>query len=363
VKGLLLAGGHGTRLRPLTHTGNKHMLPVANKPILYWGLEQLRDAGVQEVGIVLGPIREGIEEGVGDGSRLGLKVTYITQGEPKGLAHAILCARSYLGDEPFLMYLGDNMLERGVQPYVDRFARGDASAVVGAVSVKDPTHYGVVELGPGDRILSIEEKPKVPKSHLALIGVYLFSPEVHEVIPTLRPSARGELEITDAIRALEERTHRVRVLHLEGWWKDTGRPEDLLEANERVLASRPSSFFELRGEVHAGAQVSGHVSLGSGSVIGEGCTVRGPVVIGEKVQIEQGAYVGPYTSIGDRSVVRRAEVERSILMEDVLVDVRIRVLDTILGRGCRLLQRDRTPKGAAFIVGDAGQVVLPPMSD
>ncbi len=363
MKGLLLAGGRGTRLRPLTFTGNKHMLPVANRPILLWGIEQLRDAGVTDLGIILGPIREGIEEGVGDGSSLGVKVTYITQGESKGLAHAILCAREFLADEPFVMYLGDNMLEHGVRPFLDRFARGDASAVVGAVAVREPSHYGVVELGENDTILSIEEKPKQPRSDLALIGVYLFSPEVHEVVRELRPSARGELEITDAIRLLEERTHRVKVLRLEGWWKDTGRPEDLLEANERVLGSRPRSFFQLRGQVHPGARVSGNVFLGEGSVISEGCTVRGPVVLGRGVRIEAGAYVGPYTSIGDRSVVLHAEVDRSILMEDVVVDARIRVVDSILGRGCHVLQRDRAPKGAAFVVGDAGQVVLPPERD
>lgn len=355
-----MAGGHGTRLRPLTHTGNKHMLPVANKPILYWALEQLKDAGVREVGIVLGPIREGIEEGVGDGSRFGLKVSYIPQGDPKGLAHAILCAREFLGAEPFLMYLGDNMLEHGIRPYVERFARGDASAVVGVVAVKEPFHYGVVELGPEDAIRSIEEKPKVPKSDLALIGVYLFGPEIHEVVRGLQPSARGELEITDAIRGLEERTHRVRVLRLEGWWKDTGRPEDLLDANERVLATRPSSFFRVSGTVELGAHVSGHVALGSGSVVASGCTVRGPASIGDGVRIEEGAYVGPGTSIGDRCIVRRAEIERSILMPEVTIDLRTRIVDSIFGRGCRVVERKHGPNGTAYVMGDAGQVLVSP---
>jgi glucose-1-phosphate thymidylyltransferase len=363
VKGLLLAGGHGTRLRPLTYTGNKHMLPIGNKPILLWGLEHLRDAGVTEIGIILGPIREGIEEAVGDGSALGVKVTYIAQGEPKGLAHAILCARDFLGNEPFVMYLGDNMLEHGIGPYLERYARGDASAVVGAVAVKDPTHYGVVELGPGDSILSIEEKPKAPKSDLALIGVYLFSPEVHEVVRELRPSARGELEITDAIRALEGRTHRVRVLRLEGWWKDTGRPEDLIEANERVLDSRPPAFFQRSGKIHPHAHVSGPIAVGRDTVVGEGCTLRGPLVLGKGVVVDDGAYVGPYTSVGDRSVIRRAEVERSILMEEVVVDLPTRIVDSILGRGCKVLERPHGPRGTSLIVGDAGQVLVSPGRD
>lgn len=359
MKGLLLAGGHGTRLRPLTHTGNKHMLPVANRPILYWGLENLRDAGVKEVGIILGPIREGIEDGVGDGSRFGLDVSYIHQGEPKGLAHAILCAHEFLADDPFLMYLGDNMLELGVRAYVDRFAAGDAVAVVGAVPVKDPTRYGVVELGPEDAILSIEEKPRVPRSDLALIGAYLFGPEIHEVVRGLHPSARGELEITDAIRVLEEQTHRVKVLHLDGWWKDTGQPEDLLEANERVLSSRPRSFFQIHGTVDRDAHISGHVAIGKGSTISKGCTIRGPAVIGDGVRIEHGAYIGPYTAIGDKSVVCRAEVENCIVMDEVRIDVPMRIVDSILGRGCQLQERDHRPSGASFVIGDSGRVLIP----
>ena len=358
MKGLLLAGGHGTRLRPLTWSGNKHMLPIANIPIIDYGLEHLRDAGVKEVGIILGPIREGIEEHVGDGSRYGFRVTYIHQGEPKGLAHAVLCAREYLGDETFLMYLGDNLLEHGAQPFVNRFLRGDASAVVGAVTVREPHHYGVVELDAQDSILSLEEKPKHPRSNLALVGVYLFSSAIHDVVAHLRPSDRGELEITDAIRELQKTTGTVRAIRLEGWWKDTGRPEDLLDANERVLSSRPKAMFQLNGQVHPRAHVSGPVSLGEGSVVREDASVRGPTVIGKGVIIEEGAYVGPYTAIGSGSVLRRAEVDRSIIMENVRIDAPIRVVDSIVGRGTTITERTRLPKGESFVIGDASQVVL-----
>jgi glucose-1-phosphate thymidylyltransferase len=359
MKGLLLAGGHGTRLRPLTFTGNKHMLPIANRPMLFYGLEHLRDAGVTEVGIILGPLKEGIAEQVGDGSSFGLKVTYLVQGEPKGLAHAVLCARDFLGDEPFLMYLGDNLLEQGARPYLDRFAKGDASAVVGAVPVKEPWHYGVVEMGSdGNSIVSIEEKPKKPKSNLALIGVYLFTPAIHDVIKNLKPSARGELEITDAIWALHNATHKVRVIRLEGWWKDTGQPSDLLEANERVLASRPKSFFQILGEVDNKAHVSGHVAIGEGTVIGADTTVRGPAVIGKNVHVEGGAYIGPYTAVGDGSTVRRAEVDRSILMENVEIDAPLRIVDSIIGRSAKISERTRLPKGQSFIIGDASQILL-----
>jgi glucose-1-phosphate thymidylyltransferase len=358
MRGLLLAGGHGTRLRPLTFTGNKHMIPIANRPMLHYGLRLLQEAGIREVGIILGPITEGIREGIGDGHEFGLKVTYLTQGDPKGLAHAVLVAREFLGDEPFLMVLGDNLLEGGAGPYLEAFRTGRPSAVVGAVPVRDPGRYGVVELGPEGQILSLEEKPKAPRSNLALIGVYLFTPEVHDVIRELKPSARGELEITDAIRTLNERTARVKVVRLSGWWKDTGQVEDILEANERVLASRAEPFFELRGTVRPGAHLIGHVALGEGSVVESGVTIRGPAVLGQGVRVENGAYIGPFVAVGDRCVVRQAEVDRSILMDDVVLDLPTRVVDSIIGRGSRLTERTERPKGQSFVIGDSSRVTL-----
>jgi glucose-1-phosphate thymidylyltransferase len=358
VKGLLLAGGHGTRLRPLTFTGNKHMIPIANQPMLFYGLHHLKEAGIEKVGIILGPITEGIREAVGDGSRFGLSVEYIVQGEPRGLAHAVLCAREFLGDEPFLMYLGDNLLEDGPQPYLDAFRAGGASAVVGATPVRNPSDYGVVELDHGGRILSIEEKPKHPRSNLALVGIYLFSPQVHEVIAGLKPSKRGELEITDAIRALNDRTHSVKVVRLAGWWKDTGQVADILEANERVLATRPPSFFQVEGTVEAGAIVLGQVALGAGSFIGAGSTVRGPSVLGKGVRIEAGASVGPFVALGDGVTVRRATVQRTIATENVVIDVPAHFVDSIIGRGTRILERSSPQAGQSLVLGDSSQVTL-----
>ena len=358
MKGLLLAGGHGTRLRPLTFTGNKHMIPIANQPMLHYGLRLLQAAGIREVGIILGPITEGIREGIGDGHQFGLEVTYLVQGDPKGLAHAVLVAREYLGDEPFLMVLGDNLLEGGPEPFLAAFRTGTPSAVVGAVPVREPSRYGVVELDADDRIVSLEEKPKAPRSNLALIGVYLFTPEIHDVIRELRPSSRGELEITDAIRRLNERTQRVKVVRLTGWWKDTGQVSDILEANERVLASRPESFFEIRGTVERGARLIGHVAVGSGSVVESGVTIRGPSIVGDRVRIERGAYIGPFVAIGDGCVVRQAEVDRSVLMDDVVLDLPSRVVDSIIGRGSRLEERTERPKGQSFVLGDSSRVTL-----
>lgn len=221
MKGLLLAGGYGTRLRPLTFTGNKHMIPIANQPMLFYGLRHLAAVGIADVAVVLGPLHEGISEAIGDGSSFGLRVRYIHQGEPKGLAHAVLCAREFLGDDPFVMYLGDNLLQDGARPLVERFDRDHPDAVIGVTPVQNPSSYGVVELE-GNRIVSIREKPPNPRSNLALIGVYLFTPSIHPIIETLEPSARGELEITEAIWKMHEQGRHLAVQRVQGWWKDTG---------------------------------------------------------------------------------------------------------------------------------------------
>ncbi len=358
LKGLLLAGGHGTRLRPLTFNGNKHMIPIANQPMLFYGLNHFKEAGVREVAIILGPITEGIREAVGDGSAFGLKVTYLVQGEPKGLAHAVLIAREFLGDDPFLMYLGDNLLEQGPKEYLEAFRSGHPSAVVGAVPVEHPGHYGVVEVDAAGKIVSIEEKPAEPRSNLALVGVYLFTPEVHDVIAGLTPSHRGELEITDAIRGLNERTGRVEVVRLWGWWKDTGQVGDILEANALVLGSRPPSFFENHAEVRPRARIIGAVRAGPGTVIEDGVTIRGPTVLGSGVRLEEGASVGPFASIGDRGIVRKATVTRSILLEDVQVDVPGTIADSIVGRGSRIVESPATARGRTFVLGDASRIAL-----
>jgi glucose-1-phosphate thymidylyltransferase len=355
---LLLAGGHGTRLRPLTFSGNKHMLPIANRPILLYGLGHLKDVGIRDVGVILGPIKEGIEEQLGDGQRFGLRISYIAQERPLGIAHAILCAREFLDGGPFMMYLGDNLLEHGAHALANRFSEGDADAVIGVVPVPEPSHYGVAELDDSDRLRSIEEKPSQPRSNLAVVGVYVFGPLVHEVVPTLRPSSRGELEITDLIREIDRRTGRVRVVRLTGWWKDTGRPEDLLEANARVLSSRSRDEFWLRGRIEPGCSVQGLVDMGEGSVLRGGSSIRGPAILGRRVIVENGAYVGPFTALGDDVVLRRAEVDRSIIMDAAEIDGALRVVDSIVGRGATIASRGKPPPGQSFVIGDASRIVL-----
>ena len=357
LRGLLLAGGHGTRLRPLTFSGNKHMIPIANRPMLFYGLQHLADAGLREVGIVLGPLHEGIREAVGDGSAFGLRVTYIEQGPPRGLADAVRCAHDFLGDDPFVMYLGDNLLQQGARPLVAAFDREHPEAVVGVTPVLDPTRYGIVELD-GDRIVSLAEKPTEPRSNLALIGVYLFTASIHAAIAKLRPSKRGELEITDAIWELHRTGARVAVQRVEGWWKDTGRPEDLLEANEQVLRSAPAVTLTTEGaEVAPGARIQGPVGIGPGAEIGPDVAIEGPAVIGRGARVLDGASIGAGTALGDRVTVRGASIRRSIVLEGATIEGPFELANSIIGREARLLRSPAKRGATSVMLGDASQLV------
>lgn len=357
MKGLVLAGGHGTRLRPLTFSGNKHMIPIANEPMLFYGLRHLAAAGISNVGIVLGPIHEGIREAVGNGEAFGLDVCYIHQGEPKGLAHAVLCARDFLGDSPFVMYLGDNLLQDGVATFLRRFDSEPADAVVGITPVPHPSRYGVVELD-GEQILSIVEKPSSPRSNLALIGIYLFSRQIHPIIEQLVPSTRGELEITDAIWQLYRAGKRVLVQRVNGWWKDTGRPEDLLEANKLILQTRPTSYFENLGEISEGAEVLGGVRIGPASRVETGARIQGPTVIGKEVRIEKGARIGPGTAIGDRCILSACSVKESLIMEGAEITGGIDIVDSIVGRNARIAAGTGPRVRLSCTLGDATQLRL-----
>jgi glucose-1-phosphate thymidylyltransferase len=357
VKGLILAGGHGTRLRPLTFTGNKHMIPIANEPMLFYGLRHLANGGLKEVGLVLGDAHEGIEEAVGDGRAFGLRVTYIHQGAPKGLAHAVACAREFLAEDPFVMYLGDNLLEEGTAPLIAQFRARPADAIIGVTAVENPSSYGVVEMR-GETIVSIVEKPAQPKSNLALIGVYLFSPKIHAIIDSLSPSRRGELEITDAIWKLHEAGGRVAVRRVSGWWKDTGRPEDLLTANDLVLESWPVDRFRNEGNVSPEAKIQGHVAIGAGTVIDAGARLEGPLVIGTNSWIGSGSQIGPRVAIGDRCSVKGSTVRRSILMEGAELRGRMLVSDSIFGRNARVTCRSARMIPMECVMGDATQITF-----
>ncbi len=350
MKGLVLSGGAGTRLRPITHTSAKQLVPVANKPVLFYGLEAMRAAGIDDVGIVVGETRAEIEAAVGDGSRFGLRVTYLPQEAPLGLAHAVLIAEEFLGDSPFVMYLGDNLLKEGIAPFVRDFERSEPDALILLQRVKDPSEYGIAELQDG-RVVQLVEKPKEPRSDLALVGVYLFTPAVFESVKAITPSARGELEITDAIQHMIDRGLRVEPHTVTGWWKDTGKLEDMLEANRLILSTIES---DVRGEI-AESTLDGPVQVGEGSVI-ERCTVRGPVVIGAGCRLSD-TFVGPYTAISDGVVVEHAEIEHSIILENSRISrLGARMTDSLIGRDCVIAHSEALPVAYRFMVGDSSQI-------
>jgi len=350
MKGLILSGGKGTRLRPLTYTSAKQLVPVANKPVLFYGIEALAAAGITEIAIVVGDTREEIKAAVGDGSRWNVKVTYIEQDAPRGLAHAVLISERFMGSDPFVMYLGDNLLNRGINEFVDEFVRETPAAQILLTKVPDPQMFGVAELNDG-RVVRLIEKPKEPKSDLALVGVYMFSSAVFESVKRIRPSFRNELEITDAIQDLIDRGLPVRPHLVQGWWKDTGKLEDMLEANRLILDTVER---RIDGSVDADSRIEGKVAIDAGAVI-ERSVIRGPVVIGPCARIVR-AYVGPFTSIGARVQIQESEIEHSIILEGCSITNTSRVVDSLMGRNVRIHREPVKPSAYRFMLGDNSEV-------
>lgn len=350
MKGLLLAGGHGTRLRPLTYTGNKHMLPIANKPMLLYGLEHLKNAGIKEIGIILGPIKEGVIETLGDGSSFGVHITYIDQPDPLGLAHAVLISRNFIGNDSFVMYLGDNLLRQGVTDFVNKFETRKLDCVVGVCRVDDPSRFGIAELDDQGRILKLVEKPKEPKSNLALIGVYVFGSSIFDAVRKIKPSWRNELEITDAIQMLLYEDKKVEVEHVSGWWKDTGKPEDLLEANQLILSDIHTS---IQGTLSDQTKITGNLQMGPGSkTVGE-VNIRGPVSIGSNCVVGSHVYIGPYTAIGDNCAIEDTEIENSIIMRECQIQSGERIVDSLIGNSSVIQDgRSNLPRGHKLILGE-----------
>jgi glucose-1-phosphate thymidylyltransferase len=353
MKGLILAAGRGTRLRPLTHTRPKPVIRLAGKPIIRYAVDNLLEAGITEIGVVVSPDTiEDIKLALKDCS--GVQITYIVQEEALGIAHAVGTAKDWLGQSPFVLYLGDNLFQKGVKPFVEAYKPG-ISAVIALVRVPDPRQFGVAVLEQG-RIVKLLEKPKDPPSDLAVAGVYVFSPAIMEIIANLKPSARGEYEITDAIQALVDQGHTVLGQEIAGWWKDTGRPADLLDANRLLLVEQKSPTPVIEGQVHE-SQVTGRVVIEKGAVV-KNSTILGPVHIAQNAIVE-GAYIGPFTSVGPNAVVRQAEVEYSILEDSAVVeDVPLRLHECILGVGARVTRRQSLPKAHKLVLGDLSSLEL-----
>jgi glucose-1-phosphate thymidylyltransferase len=361
MKGLILSGGAGTRLRPITHTSAKQLVPVANKPILFYGLEHMVDAGIREFGIVVGETGNEIRAAVGDGSRWGVEIHYIQQDAPSGLGHCVLISRDFLGDDDFIMYLGDNMIQQGVARFVERFEAaqrraheptldGDHRAPAAQIllcPVPDPHRFGVAEVDADGHVIRLVEKPADPPSNLALAGVYLFTPAIHEAVRAIVPSDRGELEITDAIQWLIDNDHRVIHEILEGWWLDTGKKDPLLESNRRVLETLEP---RIDGKVDDASQVDGRVVIEEGAQL-VGSRVRGPAIIGARTRIVD-SYVGPFTAVADDCEIVDSEVEHSVILEHTRIIGIPRLTDSLIGRYVEVLRSGERPSATRLMLGD-----------
>jgi len=353
MKGLILSGGRGTRLRPFTYTGAKQLVPVANKPVLFYAIESLVAAGVSDLGIVVGDTSDQVQAAVGDGSRFGATVSYIHQPQPLGIAHAVSVARDFLKDEPFTLYLGDNLVREGIRPLVERFRVGDLNALMVLREVPNPQEFGIAVLD-GERVVRLIEKPAQPPTNLAVIGIYLFDHHVFEAIDRLEPSARGEYEITDTLQDLINHEFAVEAWHLNGHWTDTGKMEDILEANRWMLEVIPA---RLEGNVHADSRIIGVASIEPGVEI-IGSVIRGPVVIGARTRIIN-SYVGPFTSIDHDCNIEGSEVEHSIVMEgSTILNVGQRIEDSLIGRFVRITCSTNKPRAHQLVLGDHSQVAL-----
>jgi glucose-1-phosphate thymidylyltransferase len=360
MKGLILSGGAGTRLRPITHTSAKQLVPIANKPILFYGIEAMALAGIKQIGIIVGETGKEIRSAVGDGSQFGVEVTYIPQDAPLGLAHCVLIAQPYLGDEDFVMYLGDNMLEQGLTQFVEEFEsareRGGPDAPAAQIllcHVDNPRQFGVAEVAADGRVVRLVEKPSEPKSDLALVGVYLFDRTIHDAVRAIKPSPRGELEITDAIQWLVDQKFVVHHKVLQGWWIDTGKKDPLLECNRLVLEVLTSRND---GDVDAASQIEGRVVIEKGAVI-RNSRIRGPVVIGADSRIDH-SYIGPYTSLGRRCVVEHSEMEHSVVLDGSSIIGITRLTDSLIGRDVQVSRSEVKPRALRLMLGDDSKVEL-----
>jgi len=353
VKALIASGGRGTRLRPLTHTQNKHLIPIANKPILHYAIEAAVDAGIKQIGIIHNADSNEVPDAIGNGKRWGVKITFIPQKTPAGLAHVVKIAEKFIGKDNFIFYLGDNMVVGGVKRFVDEFEKSDCNCWLTLAKVKDPERFGVPVIKNG-RIIKVEEKPAKPKSQYAVAGIYIYDRHIFEAVKKIKPSKRGELEISDAHTYLIEQGYKVGYSEITGWWKDTGKPSDLLEANRLVLDNIEPN---LKGVADRASSVLGKVFLDEGAKV-INSVIRGPAVIGKNALIEN-SYIGPFTSIGNNTTIRNAEVEYSIVLRDSkITNVKLRIEGSILGNDVEIVDAIGKPHVHRFMIGDQSRIEI-----
>ena len=354
MKGIILHGGHGTRLRPLTHTGPKQLLPIANKPMSQYGLESIRDAGITEIAIIIGGIgSKKVKEYYGDGEKFGVKISYVEQDEPRGIAHAILLCKEFIGNEKFLTFLGDNILLDDISEYVKNFEKSNADASIVLCEVDNPTRFGIADVKEGI-ITKIVEKPKNPTSNLAVIGVYLLKPKVFDIIKRLKPSWRNELEITDTLQIMLEEKQKIIYNTVESNWKDTGTPEDIIQANNIIINKMPSIF---EGKKEKNVKTSGNIIVGKNSILKEGCKIIGPVIIGENCIIEKNCIIGPNTSIGNNSKISNSNIQNSIIMINCKIDFGGRIRDSIISNDSEIVQKNNEDF-KVFLLGEGTKISL-----
>jgi glucose-1-phosphate thymidylyltransferase len=356
MKGVILHGGHGTRLRPLTHTGPKQLIPIANKPMSQYVLEDLRDAGIKDIAIILGDLMpEKVKNHYGDGRKFGVKITYIYQEKPSGIAQAVSLAEEFTKNNPFVVYLGDNLLKGGISKCVQEFQKKKYDAMVLLCEVENPQQFGVAQFDKHRRLVKLIEKPKHPPSSYALTGIYFLNQSIFKMIEKLKPSWRGELEITEAMQLLIDTDYEVGYRIVEGWWKDTGTIQDLIEANILVLDELEP---KTEGTVEDKACIQGRVLIGKGACVKKGALIRGPVVVGENAKIKSHVYIGPYTSIGKDSRIERGEIENSIIMDNCKIEINTKITDSIIGSNSEVITDQKGPKGCKLIVGENSRIVF-----
>lgn len=355
LKGIILHGGHGTRLRPLTHTGPKQLLPIANKPMSQYCVESLRDAGITDIAVIIGGIGSNkVQEYYGNGEKYGVKLTYIHQDKPKGIAHAVGLCKDFVGNERFVVFLGDNILKRNISDYTKSFQNSDSAATVLLCEVDNPTRFGIADVKDG-KIIKIMEKPKIPPTNLAVTGIYFLTPTMFDIISRLKPSWRDELEITDALEMLLEEGHKITYHTVTDYWKDTGTPQDIIHANEIILKNMEPYFH---GKKEENASITGNTMIGENTIIKSGTQIVGPVIIGKNCVIGPDAYIGPNTSVGDDSSLSKCNIEDSIIMEGCVIDCGIKIRKSIISSHSEVLYKKENLDNKVFLLGEGSKISL-----